>query len=109
MRSVTHQLDILAAEVAGLRQQLGTALELLSHLAEERARSSYTITEWRTRHKISESQYHKLRRERRSPRTMATGDIGVRISVEADREWTADREREAAARQKQQGDQQPAE
>jgi hypothetical protein len=88
----------LSLQIAELRVQLAAAVQALANLAEGGARSSYTLTEWRKRHNLSEGQYHKLRRQGRGPRTMSTGDIGVRISVEADRDWVRAREAEAAER-----------
>jgi hypothetical protein len=89
----------LASDIAELKQQLGRAPEALARLAEGGTRSSYTILEWRARHNISESQYHKLRRQGRGPRLMRTGDAGLRISIEADADWVRDREAEAAEKQ----------
>jgi hypothetical protein len=86
----------LVADIHDLKAQLGLVLQALARIAEAGDRSSYTIIEWRGRHNLSEAQYHKLRRQGRGPRTMQTGDIGQRISVEADRDWIAEREREAA-------------
>jgi hypothetical protein len=88
-----------ASDIASLRGQLSDVLATLAKLAKAAAigeRSSYSIKEFLARHRLSESQFHKLRRERRGPRTMRTGSVGVRISREAERDWILEREREAA-------------
>jgi hypothetical protein len=100
MRS-NKQMATVAVDIAALRQQLGgviASLAALVNAANEGERGSFTLEEFRKRHKLSESQYHKLRREGRGPRLMSTGDVGVRISREADKDWVAAREAEAAAR-----------
>jgi hypothetical protein len=101
--SPKHQIFSLAGDIAEVKSQLRLVLETLARL-DGGGRSSYTITEWRARHGLSESQYHKLRRQGRGPRTMQTGDVGVRVSMEADVDWVRDREREAAERHQQQGE-----
>jgi hypothetical protein len=93
------QLLAIAADIAELKQQLGHIAQALAKLVDGGERASFTIAEWRGRHGISESQYFKLRRQNRGPRTMPTGDVGLRISAEADREWIAAREAEAAEKQ----------
>jgi hypothetical protein len=99
----------LASDLAELKNQLGQVSRALAKLAENGERASYTITEWRARHNISESQYHKLRRKKRGPRTMLTGDAGLRISVEADREWVRDRENESKTKTRSEAIAAPAE
>lgn len=84
-----------AVEVAGLVDQLSGAVQALTRLVQN-DKSSFTIPEWCQRHGLSESMYHKLRREGRGPRTMEVGPQAVRISLQADADWVA--EREAAAR-----------
>jgi hypothetical protein len=101
--SPKHQIFSLAGDIAEVKSQLRLVLETLGRL-DGGGRSSFTLAEWRKRHGLSESQHHKLRRQGRGPRTMRTGDVGVRVSVEADREWVREREREAAERQQQQGE-----
>jgi hypothetical protein len=89
-----------AADIAALKGQLSDMLATLAALAKaarEGETGSYTLKQFRTRHKLSESQYHKLRRQRRSPRVMSVGSCGVRISREAERDWIAARETEAEA------------
>jgi len=61
------------------------------------ARTSLTIKEFCERNHLSEGQYHKLRRVGKGPRTMKAGKSrGVRISIEAEREWIAERETDDA-------------
>ena len=85
-----------AADIAALKGQLSELLAVLlalANAARECEVGSYTLERFRTRHKLSESQYHKLRRQGRGPRVMDVG--GVRVSREADRDWIAERETEA--------------
>jgi hypothetical protein len=89
-----------AGDLASLKGQLSDALTTLAALtnaAREGETGSYTLNQFRARHKLSESQYHKLRRAGRGPRTMRTGSVGVRISREAELDWIAARETEAEA------------
>jgi hypothetical protein len=89
-----------AAEIAALKGQLSDVLAVLlalANAAREGEVGSYTLEQFRTRHKLSESQYHKLRRQGRGPRVMSVGDCAVRISRQADLEWTVARETEAEA------------
>jgi hypothetical protein len=79
------QLRRLAANVAALVKAAGGGEP-----------GSYTIKQFLARHNLSESQFHKLRREGRGPRTMRTGSVGVRISRAAERDWVLEREGEAA-------------
>ena len=98
MRSAKQNLT---TDIAALKEQLSSVITMLATLVSapsEGERGSFTSKEFQKRHKLSESQYHKLRREGRGPRTMSTGDVGVRISSEADKDWVAAREAEAAAR-----------
>jgi hypothetical protein len=101
--SPKHQIFSLAGDIAQVKDQLRLVLETLGRL-DGGGRSSFTLAEWRARHGLSESQYHKLRRQGRGPRTMQTGDVGVRVSVEADIDWVRDRERDAAERHQHQGE-----
>jgi hypothetical protein len=90
----------LAADIAVLKGQLAEVLAVLLALANavrESEVGSYTLEQFRTRHKLSESQYHKLRRQGRGPRVMSVGDYGQRISLQADLDWTVEREAEAEA------------
>jgi hypothetical protein len=89
----------LAADISELRQQLAHVTQALVRIAQKDERASFTLTEWCARHSMSESQYFKLKRQGRAPRVMQTGDVGQRISREADRDWVAAREREAAEKQ----------
>jgi hypothetical protein len=89
----------LAADIEELKTQLAAVVATLGVLVNainEPEAGSFTIRQFCKRHRISESQYHKLRREGRGPRTMATGSVGVRISHEADAAWVREREEEAA-------------
>jgi hypothetical protein len=98
MRSTKKQN--LAADIAELKTQMASVIEALAKLAEAVAKpevGSFTLKQFQQRHTLSESQYHKLRREGRGPRTMNTGDVGVRISTEADSDWIKAREAEAKA------------
>ncbi len=92
-------LKKLAADIDELKTQLTTVVETLGVLTKaisEPEAASFTIAEFCKRHHLSESQYFKLKREGRGPRTMATGSVGVRISREADAAWVREREAEAA-------------
>ena len=60
------------------------------------ARAVYSIGEFCTAHRISESMYFKLKKQRRGPREMHVGDR-VLISFEAAADWRAAREAETAA------------
>jgi len=59
-------------------------------------RGSYTITEWCAYRNISRSAYYLLRKAGCAPRVHYIG-TAPRISVEADRDWLAAREAQAAA------------
>jgi hypothetical protein len=87
-KSLEIELNLVKVEI----RKLTVALQDMGRRVE---RASFTIEEWSERHGISVSQYHKLRRTGRGPRTMASGDVGVRISRDADAEWILAREREA--------------
>ena len=96
MRSVKQ--NIATPDIAELRDELrrvGEMLAILVYAASEGEAASSTLKEFRARHRLSESQYHKLRRQGRGPRVMSVG--GVRVSREADRDWIAAREAEAEA------------
>jgi hypothetical protein len=87
-----------AADIA-LKEQLASVVATFAAQANAAAvgeRGSYSIKEFLARHRLSESQFHKLRREGCGPRTMRTGSVGVRISRAAERDWVLGREREAA-------------
>jgi hypothetical protein len=72
-------------------------LELLVCAAREGEAASFKVKKFLTRNDLSESQYHKLRRQGRGPRRMSVGDCGVRISRQAELDWIAAREEEAEA------------
>jgi hypothetical protein len=93
-----------AADIATLREQLSDVLATLARLANaarEGETASFTLKMFLTRNQLSESQYHKLRRQGRGPRVMSVGSCGVRISREAERDWIAAREIEAEAAAKE--------
>jgi hypothetical protein len=94
MRSAKQNL---AAEIATLKGELAivvATLKALAKAASEGEPASFTIKQFLARHKLSESQYHALRREGRAPRTMRTGSVGVCISRDAEHDWIRERERE---------------
>jgi hypothetical protein len=98
MRSVKQ--NIAAPDIAELRDELrrvGEMLAFLVNAASEGEAGSYTLKQFLARHRLPESQYHKLRRTGRGPRTMRTGSVGVRISHQAELDWIAEREPEAEA------------
>ena len=98
MRSVKQ--NIATPDIAELRDELhrvGEMLAFLVNAAREGEAGSYTLKQFLARHKLSESQYHKLRRTGRGPCTMRTGSVGVRISRQAELDWIAAREQEAEA------------
>jgi hypothetical protein len=100
MRSATN----LVADIAGLRDDLRSVMQtvvLLANAAGERDAASFTLKRFLARNSLSESQYHKLRREGRGPRVMKTGSVGVRISRQAELDWIAAREAEAEAAAKE--------
>ena len=89
-----------AADIAALKGQLSDVLamlELLVNAAREGEAASFTVKKFLARNDLSESQYHKLRRQGRGPRVMSVGSCGVRISRQAERDWIAAREQEAEA------------
>ena len=91
-----------AADIAALKGQLSEVLATLAMLAKaasEGERGSFTLKEFQRRHNLSESQFFKLCREGHGPRLMSVGSVGKRVSREADRDWIAAREQEAAARE----------
>jgi hypothetical protein len=88
----------LAADIAALRDELRHVvqmLELLVCAAREGEAASFKVKKFLTRNDLSESQYHKLRRQGRGPRVMSVGSCGVRISRQAELDWIAAREQEA--------------
>ena len=98
MRSIKQ--NIAVPDIAELRDELRRVGEMVAFLvkaASEGEAGSYTLKQFLARHRLSESQYHKLRREGRGPRTMRTGSAGVRVSRAAERDWVLEREAEAAA------------
>jgi hypothetical protein len=94
----------LAADIATLREQLSDVLATLSrpaNAARESETASFTLKMFLARNQLSESQYHKLRRQGRGPRVMSVGSCGVRISRQAELDWIAAREIEAEAAAKE--------
>jgi hypothetical protein len=91
--------NIVVPDIAELRDELRRVvqmLELLVRAAHESEAASFKPKEFLARHKLSESQYHKLRRQGRGPRVMSVGSCGVRISRHAELDWIAARETDAA-------------
>jgi hypothetical protein len=70
-------------------------LAALANAARESETASFKLKKFLARNDLSESQYHKLRRQGRGPRVMSVGSCGVRISRQAERDWIAARETEA--------------
>jgi hypothetical protein len=96
--------NIAAPDIAELRDELRRVvqmLELLVCAARGGETASFKVKEFLTRNDLSESQYHKLRRQGRGPRVMSVGSCGVRISRQAERDWIAAREIEAEAAAKE--------
>jgi hypothetical protein len=92
--------NIAVPDIAELRDELHLVvhmLELLVCAAREGEAASFTVKKFLERNDLSESQYHKLRRQGRGPRVMAVGSCGVRISRQSERDWIAAREIEAEA------------
>ena len=86
------------ADIAALKGQLSAVLAMLvalANAARETEAASFTLKKFLARNQLSESQYHKLRRQGRGPRVMSVGSCGVRISREAERDWIVMRETEA--------------
>src|SRR6516162_71677 len=84
-----------AADIAALKGQLSDVLAVLVSAARESEAASFKLKKFLARNDLSESQYHKLRRQGRGPRVMSVGSCGVRISRQAERDWIAARETEA--------------
>jgi hypothetical protein len=98
MRSVKQ--NIATPDIAELRDELrrvAEMLELLVCAAREGEAASFTLKKFRARNQLSQSQYHKLRRQGRDPRRMRVGSCGVRISRQAELDWILARETEAEA------------
>src|SRR5258708_7361783 len=89
----------LSDDFAELKTQLAAVIEAMSRLANDKDdAASFSIPEFCKRHRFSEAQYHKLKREGRGPRVMTTGSMGVRISRAAEADWILAREAEAEQR-----------
>jgi hypothetical protein len=92
--------NIAIPDIAELRDELRRVvqtLELPVCTAREGEAASFKVKKFLVRNDLSESQYHKLRRQRRGPRVMSVGSCGVRISRQAELDWIAAREQEAEA------------
>jgi hypothetical protein len=92
--------NIPAPDIAELRDELRLVVQLLAILvnaASEGEAASFKLKKFLTRNDLSDSQYHKLRRQGRGPRVMSVGSCGVRISRQAELDWIAAREIEAEA------------
>jgi hypothetical protein len=89
----------LADDFTELKTQLAAVIEAMTRLANHKDdAASFSIPEFCKRHRFSEAQYHKLKREGRGPRVMTTGSTGVRISRAAEEAWIREREAEAEHR-----------
>src|SRR5258708_37281463 len=89
----------LSDDFAELKTQLAAVIEAMSRLANDKDdAASFSIPEFCKRHRFSEAQYHKLKREGRGPRVMTTGSTGVRISRAPEEDWIRAREDEAQQR-----------
>jgi hypothetical protein len=91
----------LAADIAALRDELRRVVQMFALLVREGEAASFKLKKFLERNDLSESQYHKLRRQGRGPRVMSVGSCGVRISRQAERDWIAAREIEAEAAAKE--------
>src|ERR1700733_6765634 len=97
MRSAKQDFTV---DIAALKEQLSDALAtlaVLANAAREGETASFKLKKFLVRNELSESQYHKLRRQGRGPRLMSIGSCGVRISRQAELDWIAAREEEAEA------------
>ena len=97
MHSSKQQLPAQIAELKEAMAAVRAALAALTNAVEASQVGSFSLKEFRQRHRLSESQYHKLKREGRGPDEMSIGSHGRRISVAAERRWVEARERELAA------------
>jgi hypothetical protein len=89
-------------DIAELRDELHLVvqmLELLVCAARDGEAASFKVKKFLARNDLSESQYHKLRRQGRGPRVMSVGSCGVRISRQAELDWIVAREAEAPAKE----------
>ena len=77
-----EQLD-LAREVRGLKRKVA---ELLTRLEQPVGEPDYTIPGWCHKRKVSRSNYYKMKKAGRGPRTIENGGL-IRISRSADAEW----------------------
>jgi hypothetical protein len=85
------KIDAIAALVNLIQQKVDGLIK-----THENAASSFSIASFLRRNELSPSQYFKLQRAGRGPRVMRTGDVGIRISRQAELDWIAARERDAA-------------
>jgi hypothetical protein len=86
------------AELIAQNARLTELVEGLVKSAKESERASFTIQEFCARNKLSERQFYKLKSQGRAPRMMSTGDVGLRISKQAELDWIKDREAEGVAK-----------
>ena len=89
--------NIAVPDIAELRDELRRVVQMLAPLvnaAREGEAASFTLKKFLARNELSESQYHKLRRQGRGPRVMSVGSCGVRISRQAELDWIVAREAE---------------
>lgn len=92
----TQIVDLQAHLDAHIDAKFEALTQALIAQAKRPEQASFTILQFCDRHQISESTYHKLRREKRGPRVLSIGTDGLRISRQAELDWVADREREGA-------------
>ena len=75
-------------------------MEPLAHIEAARAQpQAFTIAEFCERNGIGLSTFHKLKSQRRAPRMMYLGRA-IRIGIEAERDWRAEREKPEPAEAK---------
>jgi hypothetical protein len=94
----TQIVDLMAHIDAHMDAKLDAKFEALTQTVIAQTRrpelASFTILQFCDRHQISESTYHKLRREKRGPRVLSIGTDGIRISRQAELDWIREREAE---------------
>jgi hypothetical protein len=94
MRAPKQNTDI--AELCDeLRSLAASIAKLISASESENEQGSWTLKQFRERHRLSESQLFKLFHEARGPRVMSVGNVGKRVSREAEAAWVREREDEA--------------
>jgi hypothetical protein len=92
--------NVAVPDIAELHNELHRVVQMLAPLVNtvsDGAAASFKLKKFLARNQLSESQYHKLRRQGRGPRVMSVGSCGVRISRQAELDWIAARETDADA------------